>query len=88
MCLAVVVTLLVWFRTKFNRQGPLAKKLSAAAYAVYIFHAPLIVLLALALQGIRLDLALKWLLVAPVAVSLSFLVGYAIKKLPLARDIL
>jgi hypothetical protein len=55
---------------------------------VYILHAPLIVLLAIALQGIRLDLALKWLLVAPVAVSLSFLVGYAIKRLPLARDIL
>ena len=88
MCLAMVVALLVWFRTKFNRQGPLAQKLSGAAYAVYIFHAPLIVLLALALQGIRLDLALKWLLVAPVAVSLSFLVGYAIKRLPLARDIL
>jgi peptidoglycan/LPS O-acetylase OafA/YrhL len=66
----------------------LAKKLSAAAYAVYIFHAPVIVLLALALRGIKLDLALKWLLVAPVAVSLSFLVGYAIKRLPLARYIL
>jgi len=88
MCLAMVVALLVWFRNKFNRQGPLAKKLSAAAYATYIFHAPVIILLAIALQGIRLDLALKWLLVAPVAVSLSFLVGYAIKKLPLARDIL
>ena len=88
MCLAMVVALLVWFRNKFNQQGPLAKKLSAAAYATYIFHAPLIVLLALALQGIRLDLALKWLLVAPVAVSLSFLIGYAIKRLPLARNIL
>jgi hypothetical protein len=34
-----------------------------------------------------LDLALKFVLVAPLAVVLSFLVGYIIKQLPLARDI-
>jgi glucan biosynthesis protein C len=88
MCMAMVVTLLVWFRTRFNQQGPLAKRLSAAAYATYIFHEPVIVLLALALGGIGMDLGLKFVLVAPVAVSLSFLVGYAIKQLPLARRIL
>jgi hypothetical protein len=88
MCLAMVVTLLVLFRRQFNQQGPLAVKLSAAAYATYIFHAPVIVLLALALRGIRLDLGLKWVLVAPVAVSLSFLVGYVVKRLPLVRNIL
>jgi peptidoglycan/LPS O-acetylase OafA/YrhL len=88
MCVAMVVTLLVWFRTRFNRQGPLAQKLSGAAYATYIFHAPAIVFLGIALRNIRLDLGLKWLLVAPVAVSLSFLVGYVVKRLPLARRIL
>jgi len=87
MCMAMVVTLLVTFRTRFNQQGPLAVKLSAAAYATYIFHQPVIVLLMLALGGIRLDMGLKWLLVAPVAVSLCFLVGYVVKRLPLARRI-
>jgi hypothetical protein len=87
MCLAMVVTLLVWFRTRFNQQGSLTQKMSAAAYATYIFHRPTIILLAIALSSIKLDLALKFVLVAPVAVSLSFLVGYAIKRLPLARDI-
>jgi hypothetical protein len=87
MCMAMVITLLVWFRTRFNRQGSLARTMSAAAYATYIFHRPTIILLALALQGIRLDLALKFVLVAPLAVALSFLVGYVVKKLPFARDI-
>jgi glucan biosynthesis protein C len=87
MCLAMVVTLLVWFRTKFNRQGSLAQKMSAAAYATYIFHRPVITLLALALVSIQLDLALKFVLVAPLAVALSFLVGYGVKQLPVARDI-
>jgi len=88
MCMAMVVTLLVWFRIKFNRQSALVAKLSAAAYATFIFHLPVIVLLAIALRGIRLDLGLKFVLVAPVAVSLSFLVGYVVKRLPLARRIL
>jgi hypothetical protein len=87
MCLAMVVTLLVWFRTKINQQGTLAQKMSAAAYATYILHRPTITLLALALVSISLDLALKFVLVAPLAVALSFLVGYIVKQLPLARDI-
>jgi hypothetical protein len=61
--------------------------MSAAAYATYIFHVPVIILLAIALSSIRLELALKFVLVAPVAVSLSFLVGYGVKKLPIARNI-
>ena len=88
MCLAMVVTLLVWFRTRFNRLGTLGKTLSAASYATYIFHQPVIVGLMLALRPIRLDMGLKWVLVAPVAVSLCFLVGYIVKRLPLARRIL
>jgi hypothetical protein len=48
---------------------------------------PTITLLALALMSIRLDLALRFVLVAPLAVALSFLVGYVVKQLPIARDI-
>jgi len=88
MCMAMVVVLLVWFRTRFNQQGSLAQKMSTAAYATYIFHQPVIILLALVLSSISLDLALKYIFVAPLAVALSFLVGYAVKKLPLARNIL
>ena len=47
----------------------------------------MIILLAIALSSIKLELALKFVLVAPLAVALSFLVGYAVKRLPLARDI-
>lgn len=87
MCLAVVVTLLVWYRNRFNHQGNLGRAMSGAAYATYIVHAPVITLLALALSGISIDLTLKFVLVAPVAVAASFMAGYLVKKLPLARDI-
>ena len=88
MCVAMVVTLVVWFRKRFNNQNTLGKALSSGAYATYVIHAPVIVLLALALRGIQMDMALKFVLVAPVAVALSFLVGYLIKKLPFAGNIL
>jgi len=88
MCMAVVVTLLVWYRNRFNDQGKIGRAMSSAAYATYIVHAPIITLLALALSGIKLDLTLKFVLVAPAAVAVSFLAGYLVKKLPVARDIL
>ncbi len=88
MCMAMIVTLLVWFRNRFNHQGRLVKAMSADVYAVYVFFAPVIVLLAMALSGIRLEMGLKFVLVAPVAVVLSFLVGHFVRKLPFARRIL
>jgi len=78
MCFGMVITLLIWFRKRFADQGKLAKAMSGAAYATYVFHAPAIVLLAFALRGIRLDMGLKYLLVVPFAVSFAFLVGYLV----------
>lgn len=88
MCMAMVITLLVWFRNRFTEQNSLAKTMSGAAYATYVFHVPTIFLLALALRGIQLDMALKYVLVVPFAVSAAFLVGYLVKKLPVAKRIL
>jgi hypothetical protein len=88
MCMAMVISLLVWFRKRFTEQGRLAKTMSGAAYATYVFHAPTIVLVALALRGIRLDMGIKYVLVVPFAIAAAFLVGYVVKKLPVARNIL
>ena len=88
MCMAMVITLLVWFRNRANHQSAVTRAMSQGAYATYIIHAPVIVLVALALSGITMDLALKYVLVAPLAVAASFLAGWSIKQLPLARSIL
>jgi glucan biosynthesis protein C len=85
---AMVITVLVWCRDRFDRQGRLLRSMSATSYAVYVLHPLLIVPLALALSGIRLDLSLKFLLVAPVAVALCFLIGHVVRKLPVVRGIL
>jgi glucan biosynthesis protein C len=88
LCMGMVVGLLVLFRKRFNQQGALAKAMSAAAYTVYIIHQPVLIFLGLALSGIRLPHLLKFALVAPVAVALSFLPAHYIRKLPFARSIL
>jgi glucan biosynthesis protein C len=88
LCLGMVITLLVWFRRRFNHQGNLAKTMSASAYTVFIIHAPVAVLVALALKDISLYPLLKYPLVALIVVPLCFLLGNYIRKLPLARNIL
>jgi fucose 4-O-acetylase-like acetyltransferase len=88
LCVAIIVALLVWFRERFNRQGRLAASMGLDTYAVYVFHPAVIIPLAYALSGIVLIGMVKWVLVAPLALALCFLVAHLIRKLPLARDVL
>lgn len=88
LCVSMVITLLALFRRRFDNQGRLAKAMSEPAFAVYIIHPAVIVPLALALSGMRMNLSLKFLLVAPTAVALSYLVAHGLRKIPLVRAIL
>lgn len=88
MGVSMVITVLVWFRRRFNHQGQLLRRMASAAYAVYVLHPLVIVPLTLNLSGVRLGLGLKFLLFTPVAVVLCFVVGYLAKSLPIARRIL
>jgi surface polysaccharide O-acyltransferase-like enzyme len=88
VCLGLVITLLVWFRNRFDRQGRLARAMSASAYTVYLIHAPVLVLVGLALRPIVLHPLLKFLLISPLGIALCFLVAHLIRRLPLARRIL
>jgi len=88
MCVAMTVALLVLFRDRLNRQNRLARALPAPGYSAYIFHGPVIIWLAMALHQVRMDMGLKFLCVAPLAVTLTFGVAYVVKKLPIARTIL
>jgi surface polysaccharide O-acyltransferase-like enzyme len=88
VCMGMVIGLLVLFRERLNHQGVLAKNMAASAYTVFIIHAPVIVLLALALRDISLHPLLKFVLVAPIAIALCFVLAHYIRRIPLARDIL
>lgn len=87
LCVAIIITLTVIFRKKYNNQGASVESMSASAYTVYIIHAPIIVILALSLRGIVLEPILKFVLVALLAVSICFILGNYIRRLPYLRNI-
>jgi len=82
------LALITFFRRAFNRESRLGRFLSEQSYTVYIIHAPLIVLLALALRGLRPEALLKFALVAVVAVPLCFAAAWLVRRLPHATRVL
>ncbi len=84
MCLGLITL----FRRFFDHPGRLGWFLSQHAYAVYVFHVPVVVLLALALRGIHLEQLLKFGLAAIIGVPLCFAVAYLVRKMPLMARIL
>ena len=84
----ICLGLIVLFRSFFNRPGKFGSILSRQAFAVYITHAPVIVLLALAMRGIHVEQFLKFGLAAIIGVPLCFAVAYLVRRIPLAARIL
>jgi fucose 4-O-acetylase-like acetyltransferase len=87
-CIAIVFALTALFRDRYDSQSGLEKAMSESAYTAYIIHAPVIILLALGLRGVRLPLLLKWMIVSGLAVPLCFAFGHFIRRLPIAQRIL
>jgi len=85
---SLMAGLLILFRERFNAQGRLARAAAASSYTVYIVHAPVIVLFALAVQSVHLYPLLKYAVVASVIIPLSFVLAHLLRKLPAAQRIL
>ena len=85
--IGMIVALFGIFKGWFNTQGAFAKKLSASAYGVYVFHPPLITLISILFLGFNVPQFWKFVLLAPLALLLCFGVGYLVKRLPGAREV-
>jgi glucan biosynthesis protein C len=88
MAVSMVIVVLAWFRGRFNHQGRLARLMSQTSFAVYVIHPAIIVPLALLLSGIEMNLSLKFVVVAPIAVTLCYLVAYGLRQVPGLKAIL
>jgi surface polysaccharide O-acyltransferase-like enzyme len=87
MGFSIIVALLTYGKVLWNKSSLLMGKLSRNAYAVYIFHPLVLVVLALSLRNWDVDPALKFLVVAPVAIVGSFLLAAVITSIPGVRKI-
>ncbi len=85
--LAIMVVLIVVFRSTLNGQNRLTGALSNSAYAVFIIHPVVIVPLAIAFAGVEFGSQTKFLIFGPALVCATFLVGYVIKQTPIVRAI-
>ncbi|WP_243359819.1 acyltransferase family protein [Fundidesulfovibrio terrae] len=74
-------------RRHWNTQGAFAKSLSDSAFAVYVFHAPMLVFISLMLRGVELAALPKFLLVCAVALPVCFAAARLIRATPVLRSL-
>ena len=72
--------LVAWFGRRWTRQGPLARGAGRGAYAAYLLHPLVLVLMSLAARPLPLPPEVKFLLVAPAGVAAVFTVGWAVTR--------
>ena len=88
LCVSMCIGLIYLFRRYANRQGKLARFLSSNAYAAYIIHGAVIIVVALAVRNVMVYPLLKWALVALAAVPVCFGLSHLIRKLPYTDRVL
>ena len=81
-CVGICLGLTVWFREKFNYQHRLNKFLSDNAFGVYVFHAPVLVLISMWLREIAIYPFFKYFIVAVITIPLCFLISHFTRKIP------
>lgn len=84
-CVGFCLGLLVVFRKYYNIQGRLSRFLSKNAFGVYVFHAPILVFIALAFQWVVMPPLLKMILMAFIVLPVCFGFVYLIRKVPLMK---
>jgi fucose 4-O-acetylase-like acetyltransferase len=87
-CVAIVIVMLTWFRSRFNRQNRLTRELANCCFGVYVIHPLVIVPLAIALSGVTMNLSLKFLWVTPLALTICYGLVYLLRKIPGVRSVL
>lgn len=89
VCIAVSYSLLVLYREKFPNQNPFEKFLSANAFSVYVFHPPILILIARAMHPLIWHPLLKFATLTVLAAVATFaLSGAVFRRIPILRAIL
>lgn len=88
VCVGLTVGLLALFRRRVDRQGPLARTLSANTYGAYLLHVLVIFLLGYIFRGSGLYPLLAFVIVSLITVPACFLVGALTRKIPYADRVL
>ncbi len=89
VCLGMSIGLLSLYRHRFNHQAAWSRYLSDNAFAVYLFHPPVLIAIAIALHSLSAPAVIKDLLLSLGACIATYaLAGLVFRRLPLLRKIL
>jgi peptidoglycan/LPS O-acetylase OafA/YrhL len=87
-CVGASVTALVVFRARFAGDSRWAKVLMPDAYAVYVLHAPVIVLFAFSARDVAFGPWIKFALLTTLGTAACFAVSHLVlRRLPFARKV-
>ena len=86
--LSILTALLSRAKRSWNTSSPLLDKLSRCSFAVYIFHPLVIVALTLSVRDWAVDPAIKLLLIVPLALLGSFMLGTFVLLIPGVKKII
>ena len=78
----ICLALLAWFRNRCDWQGPRLRWLSNANYAVYVVHAPVIVLIALVLMPLGVPILFKLIIAVSAGIPLCYLTAGLLRRIP------
>jgi glucans biosynthesis protein C len=88
-CLSLSLGLVGLYRHCFNSQGPVARFLTRNAFGVYVFHAPILILVTRLLHEWPAAISVKFLIASAAGVALTFLfVGLVAQRTPGIRQII
>jgi fucose 4-O-acetylase-like acetyltransferase len=80
---------LTLFREKFNHQGRIAAFFSASAFAVYVFHAPILIVITRWMSGWTGEALLKFLVATLLAIGATWLLSaFVFRRIPALKNIL
>lgn len=88
-CVGICLGIIVIFRERFNKQGKFARFMSENYFSVYLFHAPILILTALAFRDYPWHPLAKFLIVSAIAVPICFLASHLVlRRVPLLKKVL
>ena len=75
VAIAMSLWTLEWFRRRWNRSGSISRAAGRASYAAYLVHAPVVVVLSIALRWVAVPVEIKFVVVFLAGVPAAFALG-------------
>jgi surface polysaccharide O-acyltransferase-like enzyme len=88
LLIAVLTFILYFFRERITQAGRMERALAASVYTVYIIHQTVVIAIDIFFVPLSMPPALKFALVAIIALPLCFGLGMLIRKIPGAQRVL